>query len=40
MVTSSTLTDFEILENVRGIYDDEEDDGKENSFDIEEIFTP
>ena len=41
LVTSGTLlTDSEILENVRGISDDEEEDDNEDIIDIERVVTP
>ena len=40
LVTSGTLlTDSEILENVRGISDDEEEDDNEDNIDIERVVT-
>lgn len=41
VVTSGTLlTDSEILENVRGISDDEEKNDNEDNIDIERVVTP
>ena len=41
LVTSGTLlTDAEILENGRGISDDEEEDDNEDNIDIERVVTP